>query len=124
MAFTFGDDSGQTDPAAEGQVTDPANQPTGETQQEPGLSPFAQNYLATVPEDQRELVKQHVTKWDAGFNRHSQALHQRYKPYADLGDVEELKQARQVMQQLRDDPASVARFLVEQGYYTPEAPAG
>lgn len=115
---------GDPDPGSEveGQSEgDPAGQQTEEVQ--PNYSPYAQRFLSELPEEHRGIVAPHLQKWDAGFTRYSQGVQSELKRYKDLGDAEELKSARQFYDQLRNDPAYVARVLVEQGYYTPETPS-
>lgn len=112
------------DPGAGGDPVDPGaaqgTQPQGDFS---NLSPFGQNFIQGVPENERGIVAKYLPQWDAGFTKHSQRLNQELSQYKQLGDPHTLQQAHSVYQQLVNDPAEVARFLVEQGYYTPKQAA-
>jgi hypothetical protein len=112
--MSFLDDSG-SGPATEGQpVESPENQPA--QLQEPQLSPYAQNFLQGVPEEERGVVSKYLPKWDGGFTQYAQRVQGELKSYKDLGNAEELRAARQVYDRLINDPESVVNWLAEQGY--------
>ena len=116
MTFT-GDDTGLgQDPSTGTADSDPGS---GQQQvtQEPVFSPFAQQYLQNVPDEEKELVKRHLGQWDGNFTRYAQGVQARLKQYADLGDPDELRSAYKLMQTMREDPGSVAKYLIENGHY-------
>lgn len=96
---------------------------------QPELSQHAQQFLNDVPEEHRAILDTHLRKWDSGFTKYSQSMQEKLKPYETLGPPERLRQAHELLNQLENDPASIAEFLVTNGYYTvpasnpqPEAP--
>lgn len=82
----------------------------------PKLSAFAQNYLNTVPDQERSVVQRHVVEWDKGFNKYAQNVAQKYGAYDQLGTVEEIQQSIAVAKLISDDPRGAARWLIENGY--------
>lgn len=96
--------------------------PEGVDQNPPELSQHAQQFLGNVPDEHKAIVDQYVRQWDSGFTKYSQQVQNELKGYKDLGDPTTLSQARELYNQFLNDPASVAEFLVQQGFYTPQAP--
>ena len=112
--FSLGSEEGQA-------VETPEVQP--EATPAPVFSPFAQNYLANVPEEERPIAQKHILEWDKGFNRYAQGVQQQIRQYQELGDPQTLQTARSVYQRLIDDPQGVAEWLHQQGYTVKEANA-
>jgi len=87
-------------------------------QGDPGL---ANDFLARVPEADREVVGRYVRDWDAGVTRRFQDIHARYQPYNELGQYQDLAQYKAVFEYLRDNPEAVYKTLHEH-FGTPAAP--
>ena len=103
----------------EGPVTAPAvdsgqgqNDGTTETQEDSGLaSPF----LDAIPEADREIVGRYVKHWDQNVTRKFDEIHNKYKPYEEIGaDPTELQQAYQLFQAVSNDPKQVYELLAEE----------
>lgn len=108
------DPSGQpTDASVQGQQGDPSAAPS--TFDVSGLSPQAQNWLAQQPEANRQLAAEHVRSWDQGFQQYAQKVQGQLSPYTQLGSVEELTQARNIVENLKADPQGFVQFLVDNG---------
>lgn len=90
---------------------------TGQAQQpQPQLVPSPQNqggeqqpysladeFLKSVPENQRALVAPHIKGWDAQVTKKFQEIHSQYAPYKELGvELDVLQQAVQIYQALQD----------------------
>lgn len=82
----------------------------------PKLSAFAQSYLNTVPDNERDLVQQHVQKWDKGFSKYAERVARQYGQYDQLGDFEQVQQAVQIAQLISQDPNRAVEWLISQGY--------
>lgn len=96
-----------------GEVSDiDGTQGTGQVADSP-LQDFVDGLLAEVPEELRPQFEPYVKKWDAGVTRRFQDIHNQYKPYKELGEVDELQQAKEIYEMLRDDPQRVYGLLAE-----------
>lgn len=108
---------GQSDTGTEGQQVSP--EPTTQQQdpnQQVSYSPYAQQFLQDVPQDQRAIVEEHLRKWDAGFTRYAQGMNDQLRQYQSLGDAQQIQQAVQYYNQLLNDPHSVAELLIQNGF--------
>lgn len=75
-----------------------------DTSQEDLVSPFLKN---VAPAD-RPYVEKYLHDWNAGVTRRFQAIHDRYRPYKDIGmEAEDLRRASQFYQQLQNDPVQL-----------------
>jgi hypothetical protein len=99
------------DPAASAQ---PEGQ-GGEGNQD--LSGFAQEFLSSVPDDQREIIAPHLKSWDANVTRKFQdaaSYRQQWEPYEQIGvheyDPDSLKQALEIL----SDEERLNEWIVEQ----------
>lgn len=107
---------GQDLSGTEGQQVSPEPTTQQQDNQQVSYSPYAQQFLQDVPEDQRAIVEQHLRKWDAGFTRYAQGVNDQLKQYQSLGDAQQLQQAVQYYNQLLNDPHSVAELLIQNGF--------
>jgi hypothetical protein len=105
------------------QEADEGLDPSAPSAEAPKLSAFAQNYLNTVPDQERSIVQRHVVEWDKGFNKYAQNVAQKYSAYDQLGSVEEIQQALGVARLISDDPRGAAKWLIENGYGPEQAAA-
>lgn len=104
-----------------GQLNDLGSEPdpgdSGVVQEEgPKLSAFAQNYLNTVPDEERAMVERHVQQWDKGFSKYAENISRKYGQYDQLGEFEQVQQAVQLAQLISSDPDTATRWLMSQGY--------
>lgn len=81
-----------------------------------GLSPYAQNFLAGLPEGERAKASEYVRNWDRGYQQQSQQLHSQLRPYQQLGDHATVSQAVQIVQRLQTDPHGFVQALIDAGY--------
>lgn len=104
--------------------SDDLNLPTGipslETQpSEPEFSDFAQGVLKDIPETDRPYVEKYMKQWDSNVTKKFQSIHEEYKPYKELGPVEDIQSALQVIQLMNEDPIrfyeTVTNALKEHG---------
>lgn len=79
-------------------------------QQNDGL---ATGFLSRIPEQDREIVGKYVSQWDAGVTRRFQELHGKYKPYEDLGELENLQRAKEIYDILEQEPERIYSALHE-----------
>lgn len=79
---------------------------------------YANDFLARVPEADREVVGRYIKDWDAGVTRRFQDIYARFEPYTQLGDYAQIQQYKSVFEYLRDNPEAVYKTLHEH-YGTP-----
>lgn len=74
----------------------------------------SETFLQSIEDEAlRSQLEPHVKRWDAGVTRRFQDLHSRYRPYEDLGEVEQLQEAQQLYQLLNESPERVYQALAE-----------
>lgn len=86
------------------------------------------SFLKNVPDVDRKVLEPYVKDWDAGVTKRFQAIHDRYRPYTELGaDVNALRKAMEIATVLENDPEFVHRQLTEylrnNGMLQDQAPA-
>jgi len=120
LAEQLGEQAG-TDPSAEapegtqppeGSPSAAPSQPAYDTN---GLSPYAQNWLASIPETERPQAAQHVRNWDQGFQRYAQGVQSQLSPYTTLGSVDELTTMKNIVENLKADPQGFVQLLIDNG---------
>ena len=74
---------------------------------------LASGFLNRIPENERDIVGKYVKQWDAGVTRRFQELHGKYKPYEELGDLEQLQKAMEIYSVLDEDPQRLYNALGE-----------
>lgn len=107
---------------AGGGATPPADG-AGAGQGSQEYSPIATGFLGRVPAEHRALVEPYVKQWDAGVTRQFQELHSQLNPYKELGDLEQLQAAQNLMQRLEANPWEIYGILkqsLETGEYGPQ----
>src|SRR5262252_10607956 len=89
--------------------------PSGASPQTPqgGEQGLANDFLARVPEADREVVGRYVKDWDAGVTRRFDDIYARFEPYTQLGSYQDLAQWKSVYEYLRDNPQAVYKTLHE-----------
>lgn len=89
----------------------PALQPPEQiTQLDDGLG---SGFLKGIPDEDRLVVEKYIKDWDSGVTKKFQSIHDEYKPYKDLGDIEELETGLQILQALRLDPKAFYQQLTD-----------
>lgn len=117
----LGDGSGQGSTAVNDNGTQESslseeneNQPVGtESSQEGSQGELSNPFLANVDEADRPIVDKYIKQWDAGVTRRFQDIRNQYRPYEQLGDVETLQQAVQLMTIFEQNPEAVYQMLAE-----------
>lgn len=61
-------------------------------------------FLSKIPDQDQAIVAKYIKDWDSGVTRRFQQIHEQYKPYKDLGPVEEVMSAMQINSALMADP--------------------
>lgn len=69
------------------------------------------DFLKDVPESDRPVLEQYVKGWDAKVSGRFQKIHDDYKPYKDLGSVDELKNYQRIYKMVDDDPEGFFKAL-------------
>lgn len=117
MADTMGSDDlvGQLNDL--GSEPDPGEEAVEVSQEEaPRLTAFAQNYLNTVPDSEREMVTRHVAQWDKGFSKYAENIAKKYGQYDQLGEFEQVQQSVQLANLIAQDPQRATEWLMSQGF--------
>lgn len=75
-------------------------------------------FLNDIPEQDRDIVGKYVKQWDGNVTKQFQKIHENYKPYKDLGDLERLQIANEFFSRFETNPLEVYQIfrdgLVEQ----------
>lgn len=101
------------DEVSQGSVVDEGQQDTGVEGGQEQSDGLAAGFLSRIPENERDIVGKYVKQWDAGVTRRFQELHGKYKPYEELGDVEQLQKAMEIYSVLDEDPQRLYNALGE-----------
>lgn len=80
---------------------------------EPEYSEFAQGVLNGIPEQDRTTVGKYIKDWDGNVTKKFQSIHEEYKPYKDLGPIEDVQSALQYIGLLNDDPVQFINIIQE-----------
>lgn len=85
--------------------------PAAEQPDSPGsmVNPFLKN---VNPAD-RPVLERYLKDWDANVTRRFQSIHDQYRPYKDLGDVDTIQSAMAVYKMLDSDPMQIYKLLQE-----------
>jgi hypothetical protein len=78
-----------------------------------GLSEFAQGILNQIPEEDRATVAKYYKDWDGNVTKKFQSIHEEYKPYKELGDVDSLREALTWVSALNEDPVAFINMVKE-----------
>lgn len=106
---------------------------TGQADPYEGLSGFGRDYITKVPEEQREIVAQHLKEWDANHSRYAQDVSAKLKPWEELQssgvDPQTARQAAAFYQEFMADPSQSIKQVAEalniplDKLFTPPAPS-
>ena len=111
-ASNDGDPNAATnDPSAGG------SEGTQETVDFSGLSPYAQNYIAGLPEADRKEAARHVAHWDKnGFQPYAQRVQAELQQYKQFGDPDTIRANIGIIEQMKADPHGFVQQLIDMGY--------
>jgi len=65
---------------------------------------LASPFLAAIPEQDRNIVAKYIKDWDAGVTKKFQDIHSQYEPYKNLGEIDRIQRAMEVISILEEDP--------------------
>lgn len=92
--------------------------PDGSQQADP--DDLANPYLASIPEVDRNVVAKYIKGWQGNVTQRFQALHDQYRPYEQLGDIEDMQRATALYNLMQDSPQEVFRVLADNAHEIPE----
>jgi len=92
--------------------------PDGSQQTDP--DDLANPYLASIPEVDRNVVAKYIRGWQGNVTQRFQALHDRYRPYEELGEVEDIERAAALYNLMQESPHEVFRVLADNAGEVPE----
>lgn len=78
-----------------------------------GLSEFARGVLEQIPEEDRNVVSKYMKDWDGNVTKKFQEIHNGYKEYKDLGDLNDVREALNYIQLLNTDPVAFVKNVQE-----------
>lgn len=78
-----------------------------EAQSTPDTSEIYHGFLNNIPEQDRQIVGRYAKDWDGAVTRQFQKIHDEYKPYKELGDVEQLRMAQEFINKFNEMPLEV-----------------
>ena len=73
----------------------------------PSESEIYHGFLNNIPEQDRQIVGRYAKDWDGAVTKQFQKIHEQYKPYKELGDIEALQQAQQFVSRFNEMPLEV-----------------
>lgn len=100
-----------TSPQGQAPVEDTGQQDTGQVEDANSLYAEA---LAQIPEDQRALVEPHFKAWDGQVTQRFQSIQDKYKPYEDLGSLDDIKSWKQAVDLITSQPDYVLDILAKE----------
>ena len=94
-----------------GQTDQPESSPeTTESSEDTSLLNL---YLKDIPPQDRDIVARYAKQWNQGATKKFQEIHGKYKPYKDLGEVEELVKYRNLANNLRANPEGFFKIMFD-----------
>lgn len=64
---------------------------------------LSESFLNQIPEEHRGIVGKYVKNWDGTVTKKFQDIHEQYKPYKELGELEELQRAAKFANEFRQN---------------------
>src|SRR5436190_20090017 len=80
-----------------------------EQQQPDGPGTLASPFLKNVNPSDRPVLERYLKDWDANVTRRFMSIHDQYRPYKDLGDLDTIQSAMAVYNLLGNDPMQIYR---------------
>lgn len=84
------------------------------TDQVTGQNSLVDDFLKDIPESDRPVVEQYVKNWDSKVSGRFQKIHDDYKPYKDLGSVDDIKGYKKIFDMIDSDPEGFFKSLGEE----------
>jgi len=75
------------------------------------FSDFAQGVLSGIPEEDRNTVAKYIKDWDGNVTKKFQSIHDEYKPYKELGELDDIQSALYYNSMLQNDPKEFIRTV-------------
>lgn len=120
---------GKVLPVISGGSDDGLNLPTvipGLDSDDDELSEFARGILNEIPEEDRSIVQKHIKTWDGNVTKKFQEYTGKLKPYEELGSLEDVQAALEVIQLMNEDPLEfynqITAALNQHGILKEDAP--
>lgn len=87
------------------------NSPPVEESVSTGDSEIYHGFLNNIPEQDRQIVGRYAKDWDGAVTKQFQKIHEEYKPYKELGELEELRMAREFVNRFNEMPLEVYQIF-------------
>jgi hypothetical protein len=78
-----------------------------------GFSDFAKGILGQIPDEDRTVVSKYIKDWDGNVTKQFQKVHEQYKPYKELGDPDQIREALTWIELLNSDPVTFINNVQE-----------
>lgn len=94
----------------------PTDSPHSNTQEQEqpdyaDYSEFTRGVLSSIPETDRPVVAKYIKDWDGNVTRKFQEIHQTYRPYLEMGDIEDIQYAKYYTSMMQNDPVQFIKEL-------------
>lgn len=100
------------DPLQMGNSQQQNSQPESTSEASTGSDVY-NGYLNGIPEQDRPIVAKYAKDWDGNVTRKIQEIHESYKPYKDLGSIEDIQQALTFFDRFDKMPLEVYKLFRE-----------
>ena len=77
----------------------------------PDTGEIYHGFLNNIPEQDRAIVGRYARDWDGAVTKQFQKIHEQYKPYKELGELEELRMAREFVNRFETMPLEVYQIF-------------
>jgi hypothetical protein len=78
---------------------------------ETDTSQLYHGFLNDIPEQDREIVARYAKNWDGNVTKQFQKIHEGYKPYKELGDLQRLQIANEFFNRFETNPLEVYQIF-------------
>ena len=75
------------------------------------MSDLGNQFLTNVPDEDKPILEKYIKEWDGNVTRKFQEYSDKVKQYEDLGDLSDLTNAYQVLNDLRTDPVGFYEYF-------------
>jgi hypothetical protein len=99
---------GADDPGA-GQATDQNDEGQGSEDYS-----LANDFLKNIPDVDKPVVEKYIKDWDAGVTNKFKEIHGQYAPYKELGEVDRLRDAVQLIDYVNEYPEAFLKDLARE----------
>lgn len=70
-------------------------------------------FLHGIPDQDRGIVAKYITDWDGKVTKRFQSIHDQYKPYKELGELEQLQAALNFQNNFRSNGNEVFKNMIQ-----------